>query len=58
MAARPSAQGLKAAAYLKKHPNEPITSAALARKFGLSQSGVTRSAYWKEYRANLKVDGA
>lgn len=58
MAAKPSAQGVKAAEYLKKNPNEPITASALAQKFDLSISGITRSKYWKEYRKNLESGGA
>jgi hypothetical protein len=45
MANKPSKAAVKAAKYLSENPS--TTATELARKYGLSESAVRGSAYWK-----------
>lgn len=45
MANKPSKAAVKAAKFLSENPT--VTASELARKYGLSESAVRSSAYWK-----------
>lgn len=53
MANKPSKAAVKAAKFLSENPQ--VTASELARKYGLSESAVRASQYWKARPGAYKI---